>query len=139
VTARELSECISLSKEVYSEIIKNASADVTDNPNDKSAKSYSIRVLKKRRELRTQEELVAVATFLDRRNEFYRKLNRSNQIELAKVADLVTVKPNTRKLTHISYALSSCCLIFDAPSSLLCSPLLLKCFTSKGSSDKRFT
>ena len=94
VTTREITECLSLSKEIYTEIIKNASAEVLDNPNDKSAKSYSVRILSKRRDMRTQEELLAVASYLDRRVDFFRKFNRSQQIELARVSELLVVKPN---------------------------------------------
>ena len=94
VTTREVTECLSLSKEIYTEIIKNANAEVHDNPNDKSAKTYSVRVLSKRRDMRTPEELLAVASYLDRRVDFFRKFNRSQQIELARVSELLVVKPN---------------------------------------------
>ena len=67
VKAIDMSEAISLSKDIYDKVLKHVAADYSNNVNDKSSKSYSIKVLQKKRGNRTDEELFNVSSYLDRR------------------------------------------------------------------------
>ena len=91
VTSIDLMECLSLSKEVYSEILKNVNNGEVGNTRDK-ASAAARRVLAKKRDQRTQEELMLVVSYLDRRVDFFRKFDRAQQIALARVAELLVVR-----------------------------------------------
>ena len=92
VIATTFVETITIDKKTYTTSIKGMGKDIANG--DFSAKAFTFRVLSKKRESRTIEELQSVARYLDKRVAYLRKFDREKQIALCRVAELTHVLPS---------------------------------------------
>jgi len=87
-------DLITISKGIYNALLKSAHADAAasgaklDKP---GTKGFALKVLAKRREMRTALEIEAVASYLNWRIPFFKKFSPDQQLELCRVADAVSV------------------------------------------------
>jgi len=98
VVAVAYSDCISIHKFTYTNLIKSAIAEAEANASlhDKpGTKGYTLKILSKKPEFRTKLEIEAVAGYLDWRIPFFRKFTPDQRLELSRVSQAVSIYGET--------------------------------------------
>ena len=94
VVALTFVETLVIEKDLYTSVIKGIGKNVTST--DSSAKAFTFRVLNKKSEYRSQEELETVARYLKKRVIFFKRFDAERQIDLIRVSTLTCVPEKSR-------------------------------------------
>ena len=84
-------ELISMHRKSYKNAIKEKNENEAQISLKEGTKAYTLRVLGKRSDDRSEEELVNVAFYLDKRVNYFKKFSKKQQVELARASQLISI------------------------------------------------
>ncbi len=84
-------ELISMSRKIYKKVMKARAENEAQTSLQEGTKAYTLRVLGKRREDRSDSELQNVAYYLEKRVAYFKKFTPKQQIELSRVCELISI------------------------------------------------